>query len=107
MGATAFERRATPCEYAAGLLVAPDLLVTEDKGGVIVFPDLSEHVLFRDHVLVTEVPHGKRIAHFIPRYSPSTHVNRTRGCDNYKVLVRSTCPAVEWSGPTQKFRPTY
>jgi hypothetical protein len=59
VGATAFERRATPCEYAAGLLVAPDLLVTECKGDVIVFPDLSEHVLFKDHALVTEVPHGE------------------------------------------------
>lgn len=61
VGATAFERRATPCEYAAGLLVAPDLLVAEQKEDVIVFPDLSQHVLFKGHVLVTEVPHGEWI----------------------------------------------
>ncbi|KAG9820435.1 hypothetical protein KCU77_g16662, partial [Aureobasidium melanogenum] len=70
VGATAFERRATPCEYAAGLLVAPDLLVSEDQGDVIVFPDLSEHVLFRDHILVTEVPHGRFYAG-VPIISPS------------------------------------
>ncbi|KAK6001607.1 hypothetical protein QM012_002938 [Aureobasidium pullulans] len=70
VGATAFERRATPCEYAAGLLVAPDLLVAEDKGDVIVFPDLSEHVLFKDHILVTEVPHGRFYAG-VPIISPS------------------------------------
>jgi hypothetical protein len=61
VGATAFERRATPCEYVAGLLVAPDLLVRELKEDVIVFPDLSEHVLFKDHALVTENPHGEWI----------------------------------------------
>ncbi|KAG9950097.1 hypothetical protein KCU85_g3815, partial [Aureobasidium melanogenum] len=70
VGATAFERRATPCEYAAGLLVAPDLLVSEDKGDVIVFPDLSEHPLFRDHILVTEVPHGRFYAG-VPIISPN------------------------------------
>ncbi|KAI4716275.1 hypothetical protein E4T48_07535 [Aureobasidium sp. EXF-10727] len=70
VGATAFERRATPCEYAAGLLVAPDLLVAEDKGDVVVFPDLSEHVLFKDHALVTEVPHGRFYAG-VPIISPN------------------------------------
>ncbi|KEQ62322.1 uncharacterized protein M437DRAFT_35031, partial [Aureobasidium melanogenum CBS 110374] len=70
VGATAFERRATPCEYAAGLLVAPDLLVSEDKGDVVVFPDLSEHPLFRDHILVTEVPHGRFYAG-VPIISPN------------------------------------
>jgi hypothetical protein len=59
VGFTKFERRRTPCEYAAGLLIAPDLLAREYKGDVIVFPDLSQHVLFKDHALVTEVPHGK------------------------------------------------
>ncbi|KAI4724544.1 hypothetical protein E4T49_07724 [Aureobasidium sp. EXF-10728] len=70
VGALAFERRATPCEYAAGLLVAPDLLLAEDKGDVIVFPDLSEHVLFKDHALVTEVPHGRFYAG-VPIISPN------------------------------------
>ncbi|KEQ76540.1 hypothetical protein M436DRAFT_38603, partial [Aureobasidium namibiae CBS 147.97] len=70
VGATAFERRATPCEYAAGLLVAPDLLVAEQKEDVIVFPDLSEHVLFKDHVLVTEIPHGRFYAG-VPIVSPN------------------------------------
>ncbi|CAD0093626.1 unnamed protein product, partial [Aureobasidium vineae] len=72
VGATAFERRATPCEYAAGLLVAPDLLVAEDKGDVVVFPDLSEHVLFKDHALVTEIPHGRFYAG-VPIISPNGH----------------------------------
>ncbi|KAI5236225.1 hypothetical protein E4T43_08782 [Aureobasidium subglaciale] len=70
VGATAFERRATPCEYAAGLLVAPDLLVSEDKGDVVVFPDLSQHVLFKEHALVTEVPHGRFYAG-VPIISPN------------------------------------
>lgn len=60
VGFTKFERRRTPCEYAAGLLIAPDLLAREYKGDVIVFPDLSQHVLFKDHALVTEAPHGKK-----------------------------------------------
>ncbi|KAI5273796.1 hypothetical protein E4T47_03080 [Aureobasidium subglaciale] len=70
VGATAFERRATPCEYAAGLLVAPDLLVSKDKGDVVVFPDLSQHVLFKEHALVTEVPHGRFYAG-VPIISPN------------------------------------
>ncbi|THY92074.1 hypothetical protein D6C92_06000 [Aureobasidium pullulans] len=72
VGFTKFERRRTPCEYAAGLLIAPDLLAREYKGDVIVFPDLSQHVLFKDHALVTEVPHGRFYAG-VPIISSTGH----------------------------------
>lgn len=58
IGVNQFERRATPCEYAAALLDVPDALAMENYKNVTVFSDLFQHELFVNHALVNEHPHG-------------------------------------------------
>jgi hypothetical protein len=79
IGATQFERQATPCEYAAGLLIAPDFMVGEDEQGVVVFPDLSQHPLFKSHALVTEKPHGKIVVYPLLRLCSTSTIHHELG----------------------------